>query len=66
MQLTILCIQAESLLATPVSERWPAETSLEAEWNRVVMNGDVLKVLSRTMEDILNTFSNNLNDFTVH
>ena len=29
------------------------------------MNGDnVLKLLSRTMEDILNIFSNNLKDFT--
>jgi len=34
---------------------------------RALMNGDnVLKLLSRTMEDILNIFSNNLNDFTVH
>ena len=31
------------------------------------MNGDnVLKLLSGTMEDILNIFLNNLNDFTVH
>jgi len=29
------------------------------------MNGDnVLKLLSRTMEDILNIFSNNMNDFS--
>ena len=34
---------------------------------RALMNGaNVLKLLSRTMEDILNIFSNNLNDFTVH
>jgi len=34
---------------------------------RASMNRDnVLKLLSRTMEDILNIFSNNLNDFTVH
>jgi len=34
---------------------------------RTSMNGDnVLKLLSRTMGDILNIFSNNLNDFTVH
>jgi len=33
---------------------------------RASMNGDnVLKLLSRTIEDILNIFSNNLNDFTV-
>jgi len=33
---------------------------------RASMNGDnVLKLLSGTMEDILNIFSNNLNDFTV-
>ena len=47
--------------------------ALEAEWNRLSqtflltkasMNGDnVLKLLLRTMEDILNIFSNNLNDF---
>jgi len=50
--------------------------ALEAEWNRLsqtflltrsLINGDnVLKLLSRAMEDILNIFSNNLNDFTVH
>ena len=34
---------------------------------RTSMNGDnVLKLLSRTMEDILNIFSNNFNSFTVH
>ena len=33
---------------------------------RASMNGDnVLKLLSRTMGDILNIFSNNMNDFTV-
>jgi len=49
--------------------------ALEAEWNRLsqtfltraLINGDnVLELLSRAMEDILNIFSNNLNDFTVH
>jgi len=34
---------------------------------RASMDRDnVLKLLSRTMENILNVFSNNLNDFTVH
>jgi len=50
--------------------------ALEAEQNRLLqtflltrasMNGDnVLKLLLRTMEDILNIFSNNLNGFTMH
>ena len=34
---------------------------------RASMNGDnVLELLSRIIEDILDIFLNNLNDFTVH
>jgi len=68
-------IDKQNLLATPVWECGQLKLALDAEWNtlsqtflltRASMNGDnVLKLLSRTMEDILNIFSNNLNDFTV-
>jgi len=68
-------IDKQSLLATPVWERWPTETCFGG-WveqtvadillTRASMNGDnVLKLLSRTMEDILNIFSNNLNDWMI-
>ena len=44
-----------------------AQTVADILLTRASMNGDnVLKLLSRTMEDILNIFSNNLKDFTVH
>jgi len=43
------------------------QTVADTLLTRASMDGDnVLKLLSRTMEDILNIFSNNLNDFTVY
>jgi len=69
-------IDKQNSLAMPVSERWPTETC-SGGWveqtvadillTRALMNGDnILKLLSRTIEDILNICSNNFNDFTVH
>ena len=66
-------IDKQNLLATPVWQRLPTETcfggwveqiAADILLTRASMNGDsVLKLLSRTMEDILNIFSNKFERF---